>query len=477
MASLKNEKETRLVLMAGLLLHIGFFGYDVATGFEPMLRGDRSSSRLHALLAFNVNDALSVLVSNPVIPGEYFAEWVAYGLGGQTGIVIFQIALFLASVWALCKTVSALFPEKSYTAVVGLVYLALPQNLVFTHQLVTEAIVTPLLVFFAYFYIMYFKYEQTRQLLMCGLTLGLAIVVRPVFAIVPPTLVLSHLVYRRYLCRRAALMVALICGLSILPIAGWVATYTIETGKLGFTSGVANLGWNLRSKVWWVYTRNQLEKPAEIKAYSRYSDLYQDSDGISVGRFLQLAAEHPILFARPAIIDVLTLFRGNSSKLIVDYFGISRDQGVKGWRDILSEEGIAGELTLLMQSKGTFLSVGTEFLFSVITAPFIATAILFAIFCLARPKPVSGELGTISYGMILVQSAILFTVFVSSQIVDQAQPRLRHPAEAGLILLLAFLWRYRTARKLQPEAGSGSARKTEAAPRLRQMSSTTAAST
>jgi hypothetical protein len=475
MASLQNEKETGLVLMAGFLLYIGFFVYDVATGFEPLLRGDRSFSRQQALLAFDVNETLSTLVANPVIPGEYFAEWVAYGFGGQAGIVIFQIALFLASVWALCRTVSALFPSKSYTAVVGLVYVALPQNVVFTHQLVTEAIVTPLLVFFAYFYVMYFKYAQTRQLLMSGLVLGLAIVVRPVFAIVPPTLVLSHLVYRRYLQRSAALTSALICGLSILPMAGWVATYTAETGKFGVTSGVANLGWNLRSKVWWVYTRNHLEKPAEIKAYSRYSDLYQDSDGISVGRFLQLTAEHPILFARPAIIDVLTLFRGNISKLIVDYFGISRDQGVKGWRDVLSEEGIAGELTLLMQSKRTFFSVGTEFLFSVITAPCIATAILFAIFCLARPKAVSGELGTISYGMILVQSAILFTVFVSSQIVDQAQPRLRHPAEAGLILLLAFLWRYRTARKLQLETGS--VHKTEAAPRLRQTTSATGAST
>jgi hypothetical protein len=475
MVSLQNEKETRLVLMAAFLLHIGFFAYDVATGFEPMLRGDRSFSRLQALLAFDVNDTLSMLVANPVIPGEYFAEWVAYGFGGKAGIIIFQIALLLASVWALCRTVSALFPWKSYTVVVGLVYVALPQNVVFTHQLVTEAIVTPLLVFFAYFYVMYSKYARTRQLLMCGLTLGLVIVVRPVFAIVPPTLVLSHLVYRRYLWRSAASTVTLICGLSILPMAGWVVTYTAETGKFGFTSGVANLGWNLRSKVWWVYTRNQLDKPAEIKAYSEYSDLYRDSDGISVRRFLQLVAEHPILFARPAIIDVLTLFRGNISKLVVDYFGISRNQGVKGWRDVLSEEGIAGELTLLMRSKGTFLSVGTEFLVSVITAPCIATAILFAIFCLRRPKAVSGELGTISFGMILVQSAILFTVFVSSQIVDQAQPRLRHPAEAGLILLLAFLWRYRTARKLQPEIAQ--AHKAEAAPRLRQTSSTTAAST
>jgi hypothetical protein len=450
MASLQNKKETCFVLMTAFLLHVGFFAYDVATGFAPFVRGDRSFSRLQALLAFDrapVNDTLGTLVANPVIPGEYFAQWIAYAFGGQAGIVIFQIALFLASVWALCRTVSVLFPWKSYTALVGLVYVALPQNIVFTHQLVTEAIVTPLLVFFAYFYVMYSKYGRTRQLLMCGLTLGLVIVVRPVFAIVPPTLVLLHLVYRRYLWRSAALTVAVVCGLSILPMAGWVATYTAQTGKLGFTSGVANLGWNLRSKVWFVYTRNQLEKPAEIKAYSEYGDLYQDSDGISVGRFLQLAAEHPILFARPAIIDVLTLFRGNLSKLIVDYFGISRDEGVKEWRDVLSKEGVAGELGLLMQSKEMFLSVATEFLASVIMALCIATAILFAIFCLARPKAVSGEFGPISYGMILVQSAILFSVFASSQIVDQSQARLRHPAEAGLILLLVFLWRYRTAHK------------------------------
>jgi hypothetical protein len=450
MASLQNKKETCLVLMAALLLHIGFFAYDVATGFEPIVRGDGSFSRLQALLAFDrtpVNDALRTLVANPVIPSQYLPQWVAYAFGGQAGIVIFQIALYLASVWALSRTISALFPWKSYTALVGLVYVALPQNVVFTHQLVSEAIATPLWVFLAYFYVMYAKYGRTRQLLMCGLTLGLVIVVRPVFAIALPILFFSHIVYRRYLWRRAALMMAVICGLSILPMAAWVATYTAQTGKLGYTSSVANLGWNLRSKVFFVYTRNQLEKPAEIKAYSEYADLYQDSDGISVRRFLQLAAEHPILFARSGIIDMLTLFRGNISKLIVDYFGISRDQGIKAWRDRLSKEGVAGELALLMQSKGMFLSVGTEFLASVITAPCIATAILFAVFCLARPKAVSGEFGPISYGMILVQSAILFSVFASSQIVDQAQARLRHPAEAGIILLLVFLWRYSTARK------------------------------
>jgi hypothetical protein len=454
MASFQNKKETYLVLLAAFLIHISLFAYDVATGFEPLLRGDRSFSRLQALVAFDrapVGNILSTLVANPVIPSEYFAQWVAFAAGGPAGIVIFQIALFLTSVWALCRTVSALFPWKSYTAVVGLVYVVLPQNLAFTHQLVSEAIATPFWVLFAYFYVTYSRNGRTLQLLMSGLTLGVVIFVRPTLAIVLPALVLSHLVYRRYLWRDAALMMAVICALSILPMAAWVATYTAQTGKFGYTSGVANLGWNLRSKVFFVYSRNQLEKPAEIRSYSEYADLYQDSNGISVGRFLQLAAEHPILFAKSAIIDMLTLFRGNISKLIVDYLGIGRDQDVKGWRDTLSKEGVAGELALLMQSKALFLSIVAEFFASVVTAPCIGIATLFAFFCLARPNAVSREFGPVSYGMILVQSAILFSAFASTQIVDQAQARLRHPAEAGLILLLAFLWRYRSVRKAKSD--------------------------
>jgi hypothetical protein len=51
---------------------------------------------------------------------------------------------------------------------------------------------------------------------------------------------------------------------------------------------------------------------------------------------------------------------------------------------------------------------------------------------------VAGVIGRSDFGFVLMLTALLAAVFCSAQVVDQAQGRLRHPAEAALMLLLGY---------------------------------------
>jgi len=436
-----HDRYVFLLFGIALVIHAALFVVDASRAFNPLYYGDRASSRWEALLAvYNAADRslLDALVSAPMVPGEFIFQLLAFKIGGAAGIVIFQVALYLLSVLAFANILLLTVPKPRVRWVAGLIYIFLPQNLTFPHELVTEATATPLIVIGSYFFLRFALSREVWSLAISAILLGTAILVRPALVFIPLLLVLASIVYARFLPLGLWKGASGMIMIALIPLLGWVAIYTVQTGKLGYTSGVATLGWNLRSKVFLVYSRNGFPMPADLHDVTRYSDLYYNPGTMGVARFLELAAAHPVAFAEEAVVDTLQLFRGNASKFVVDYLGIGRDEKVKGWRDLVSEEGVAGAFRALLDDKQSAIATLIEVMATAVTGLAIAGALIFAGVVLVRPGQIADALGPGTLALILLEIAILASCLISAQIVDQSQGRLRHPAEAGIILLLAY---------------------------------------
>jgi hypothetical protein len=423
------------------------FAYDVAMQFPAFLRGDRSLVRWYALEALRVVDAAHVmqtLASGPTTPGEYIFAYVMNAVGGPAAIIAFQIVLFLLSLACLCN-VAQVFPWRFSVLVIGTVYTLLPHNLVFTHQFVTEAVATPLVVFCVYFFFRFSRSQRRTDALLCGLAMGAAIFVRPPLMLIVPSFLLVHLLYVRYLPKGSWRAALLICGVAILPMLSWTTAYTFETGRIGYTSGVANLAWNLRSKVFLVYSRNDLEQPEALRRFKNYPSLYNNNDGISLSEFAEMASPHPILFAEVAVSDALIfLGRGDISKVFIDYLSTGDTAALKDWRVWWSKDGAGSALELLLSKSGSIFVIVPETILSLITLLCSLGALVFCCYCLIHPNKIATSLGKQNLAFVLVLTCIFLAVFAGAQLVDQAQGRLRHPAEACILLLLGFaIWYFR----------------------------------
>jgi hypothetical protein len=443
------ERDTLIVVATAAVLHLILFAYDIATQFAPMFQGDRSGLRWVAIEQFRAADfsnLMATLTSSPTVPGEYIFAAAAYAVGGLGAIVAFQILLFLLSLACLCA-IAATFPWRHSVLAVGLSYTLLPHNLAFTHQLVTEAIATPFVVFAIYFYFRFMRSRLPTNVLLSGLMLGVAIFVRPPLAPIAPAILAAHVLYRRYFWSGATLGAALLLCVALLPLLAWTAAFTVSTGKLGYTAGVANLSWNLRSKVYLIHERNNLEQPEELRRFQNYGELYLDNTGMSVAEFGEHALEHPLLFAEAAVSDALVfLARGDASKLLVDYFGLGQSEVLKDWRTLWAHKGLSGVVDWVAEDPSVALILSAEVVLSVVTVLCTFAAIVFCGYCLLRPRDVALVIGRDQLSFVLVLTFVLLAVFSGAQLVDQAQGRLRHPAEACLVLLLGFAVLYVTRR-------------------------------
>ena len=149
-----REKLTRLGALKLLItytaiIHAGLFAYDI---FHPdvFLNADRADQRLeiiNLLIAWATSGAdLSPLLSEPGIIGDYIVQTVLYGVVGQYGVIVFQVALLLVSVAALFQLALLVCRSRVIASITVLLYIHLPHTLVFPHQLISEAIFNPLII-------------------------------------------------------------------------------------------------------------------------------------------------------------------------------------------------------------------------------------------------------------------------------------------------------------------------------------------
>jgi hypothetical protein len=118
--------------------------------------------------------------------GEYLFVLLPWRIGGPVAIICLQIALATLAAWLIARLASRVSLWPRAPLVCGLVYAFLPQNLAFPHQLVTEAIVTPLCVAWLYAMLTAIRDRSTGLFLLAGLCLGAAILTRPVALLMLP---------------------------------------------------------------------------------------------------------------------------------------------------------------------------------------------------------------------------------------------------------------------------------------------------
>ena len=187
----RQARNLLLMLLAfAFIIHSGFLFYDLVTNFDPFLRADRSSFRFdlmsNLLNARSWGDIRDVLIGNDTIIGEYILQAVLSSAGGVLGVIVFQIALQIASIVAVFRIgrLTLLSPRLSFAA--ALIYATLPHSLILPHQLSTEAIAIPLLVIGYWFFLEYRVAEKSFHFLfLAGLMLGFAACVRPVLLLIP----------------------------------------------------------------------------------------------------------------------------------------------------------------------------------------------------------------------------------------------------------------------------------------------------
>lgn len=415
---------TQAVLGAVALIHILMFVYDEYTGFQAFAWGDRGVERLSVFKSFaQLGDIplLRAVIDSPVVPGEYLFTiwpWLAFG---PAGVVALQILLALVACWMTMKIADQVVPWKAAAPICGLIYALLPQSLAFPHQLVTEAIATPLTVAWLYFMMSAFRSRRLATFIAAGICIGLAIFIRPSTLLMLPITFALALLYApaRSELFRPGLYVMGILGAA--PLLIWAAVFTWQTGHFGYNKGIANLGWNLRNKALITERANGLPPPP---------DLLVPEGGISVGRFFEEAGRHKLPFAKAFLLDAVAVFgRGNSTKMAIDYFGIGRDQ--KEWRQELLYDQDPGQGRLMRLLKPI---VVIEALTSLMT-------VLFSAFCVWQAGRIgwtllrgSRDLPQHVVWMTVLTTALMLNVFASAQMVDQAQGRLRNPAEAAMII-------------------------------------------
>jgi hypothetical protein len=126
--------------------------------------------------------------------------------------------------------------------------------------------------------------------------------------------------------------------------------------------------------------------------------------------------------------------KADTTKITVDYLGLTHGQDVKAWREILDSQGLsslvrwgASNQVVLYVSLIELAGSAVAICVSVLSLSLVAVAAV-------KPKAVLAVTGPYAMSLLWSGGAMLAAVLASTVVVDRAQARLRHPAEAAMLL-------------------------------------------
>jgi len=424
-------------------LHLALFAYDWVHA-ETFLRADRANERLAVIQSFmsawpNTAAVLELLRTNGVV-GDYFFHLLVYVVGGQYGVIGFQVALMLYSTFALYRLVSMLTASPPLALVAMLIYLHLPHTLVLPHQLTTEAIFIPAIVISTYFTGRYLlDSRRFRHLALSGLLLGIASLVRPIAILWPIVVAGGCIVIARG--HVPARHVVAFVGIALLPIGAWAAASYTLSGQLTLGASRHDLGHNLYGRV----SRIAASLPEGEQIGRSYLAASEDRS-LRLADYLHFVSEYPIGYLSQLMRDAgVFVFKSGIERVIIDYFEVPgevrntlQEEG-EGWRSRLERTGPVGLLRWLIKEHPTILIP------SAVGAAFFAALWLGAVYGIYRLVRQWRQLKRPARSMWVIVAIFPVYVFMVSQVVDAMQSRHRAPAEFVLCVLAAValqpLWR------------------------------------
>jgi hypothetical protein len=244
-----------------------------------------------------------------------------------------------------------------------------------------------------------------------GLAIGVATLVRPITALWP----LAHMFAKRE--RRAYLAFA------FAPLLLWMCAVFIASGEFSMGRSWHDAGSNL-------YFRLQ-RMGADLPQSERPQQRPAGEAKATLGEYVVFMLAHPLLTAKYAARDMAVMgFKSGVERVTLDYLNLypeerSELQAVDGgWRSRVDHGGAAALLELA-RSQPALVGVAA------------AGALCFSILMLLA---VNGALRWARGPERLAIAGFVVYIFVTVQVVDAAQSRLRAPAEFAICLLAFAGW-------------------------------------
>lgn len=424
----------RNILMYLLVIQSGLLFWDFSHP-SVFMQADRAASRFEAMemVLQSVHDGRwQTVLSNQGLPGDYVPHAFLFAVGGAPAIIVTQLALLFASVWALYLLVRLLTGSRVTAAMATLIYIHLPHTLVFPHMLSAEALYDPLVVL-AFYLLAKVGQNALRDGRGAGLLFGAATLIRPVTLLWPVVVAALMLIRRRPILASMRFLFW-----SWLLIALWMFYIWMATGQFSMGSSSHDMGHNLYQRVERMIA--VLPDAQRSAATSRFLVTSQGQEKVlSPADYFSFGWLYPHSFAAHLGRDAL-VFVGKSGieKLTIDYFGLEsslrnelQNPGA-GWRYQLEAAGVLATMKDLLTRAP-----------SLVITSFLGAGGMLALWCfyavgayqIVRMKRTGRDLDARS--MLLLLTLFPLYVFAISQAVDAMQSRHRAPVEFALCAIAA----------------------------------------
>jgi 4-amino-4-deoxy-L-arabinose transferase-like glycosyltransferase len=433
------------------LVHAALFALDVRSP-EAFFRADRAAQRFDAIQSLTAStdsyqSFIDALVRLGNI-GDYGIHAALYATCGRLGVIAFQVLLAIAASVLVVYISRRVWNSSAVAVCAGLTYGLLPQSIAFPHQLLSEAISNPFLIFGTAGFLGALQSPAcTSRWCASGLFFGIAGLVRPALILLPLVATLLLLITNRRRVRTSAIAVYLVSGFVLF--VSWGVFILAHTGHFGPGKSNQDLGLNLSDS-----TRKVLLAEGVGPQDGTAPEWLPPR--LTLPEYLRYVRQYPRGFANLYATNVFAMIADSGiGRLYVDVLGFGADarlqlqDPVTGWRAQLTNHGVVAMLkTGWRVAPGTI----TAGLLGALAFALINIGLLVAYFTLLRrgsPLWASQEEGVRRWCLSFLLILPLY-VIATSQVVAYAPSRLRSQGEFAWAILACIGWaaihRYATRR-------------------------------
>ncbi len=432
------------LLILAVLVHGGLLVYDLAhpEAFVHVDHGDRRLRFIQGLLASagSGEDLTSFATSHWII-GDYGVQAAIYSVVGQYGLIVLQVFFTLLSIACLYKLALLVSGSQKTALLAASVYTFLPHTLVYPHLLASEAIFVPLVVFSFYFMTRYLlERPHLPYLLLSGLMIGLATLVRPVTVLWPvAACAVATITFQSKLHIRNWFGYLLVAS---LPLFLWMLLMLSVTGEFSMGKGSASLGSNLYTTVLFVSDTLPSEDKARVQEiYLTYGPL-DGGEKMGIGQYLRFVTEYPIGYAEHQGRAAMMFFvKSGINKMTKSYLQLFPEALAEiddletrdSWRQRLEQDGIWDTFVYYYQRYSilVILAAVAGVLFAVVMVLSVYGTVVLGIKYFGKEGSVGRRCMT---AMICLFPWYILAASLSSQ---RLQSRHRAPAEFAICLLFS----------------------------------------
>ena len=423
------------------LLHLVLFAHDVAS-IDGFFRADRGPQRFHAIrdllhAGHDPSVFLAALVKQGNI-GDYGIHAALYGLGGPLAVIAFQVLLSLGAALCVVYLAERAFPDQKIGLAAGLLYGLLPQSLAFPHQLLSESMSNPLLIFGTVAAVRGFDAGRRRSTwLWAGFAMGLAGLVRPALILLPLAAAALVIWVDRAPRRRLDASLLVIGGLA--PFVLWGLFMLSQTGRFGPGESNQDLGRNFSQS-----TAKALLSEGAAPADGRPPPWLPER--ITLGEYLHQVVKHPKGFANLYLSNALVMITDSGiGRLYVDLLGFGAEERIRlqdpanGWRAQLTNHG-----AWAMLRQGWSVAPGTiaAGVLGALGFALVNIGMVTAYVALCRRRSPLADMREPAQRRFCLAFLLLVPLYVlaTSEVTAYAPSRLRSQGEFAVAILACFGW-------------------------------------